>query len=100
MELTDEWLHEHSKRATHCGSASIPCDDFLDIIDLAARTKAFSALGLERLREVCDRDEIHLTGNELRLLLMLASQAKRRSLKTPLRVVAGTAFPGSTDVGH
>ena len=91
MELTDEWLDEHCERAARCGSASIPCDEFLDILDLAARTKAFEALGLDRLQEMCDRDEIHLGGDELRLLLMLASQAKRRRLKPRLRVVAGTA---------
>ena len=91
MELTDEWLDEHSERAARCGSASIPCDDFLDILDLAARTKAFEALSLDRLQEMCDREEIQLDGNELRLLLMLASQAKRRMLKPRFRVVAGTA---------
>ena len=91
MELSDKWLEEHSERATRCGSASIPCDDFLDILDLAARTKAFDALGLDRLKEMCDRDEIQLGGDELRLLLMLTSQAKRRNLKPRLRVVAGTA---------
>ena len=31
MELSDEWLNEHSQRAARYGSASIPCDDFLDI---------------------------------------------------------------------
>ena len=91
MELTDEWLDEHSERAARCGSASIPCDDFLDILDLAARTKAFEALGLDRLQEICDREEIQLGGDELRLLLMLTGQAKRRMLKPRLRVVAGTA---------
>ncbi len=91
MELTDEWLDEHSERAARCGSASIPCDDLLDILDLAARTKAFEALGLDRLQELCDREEIQLGGDELRLLLMLAGQAKRRMLKPRLRVVAGTA---------
>ena len=91
MELSDEWLNEHSQRAARCGSALIPCDDFLDILDLAARTKAFGALGLDRLQEMCDRDEIQLGGDELRLLLMLASQAKRRKLKPRLRVVAGAA---------
>ena len=91
MDLTNEWLSEHSERAARCGSTSIPCDDFVDILDLAARTKAFDALGLDRLKEMCDRDEIQLGGDELRLLLMLASQAKRRMLKPRLRVVAGTA---------
>ena len=91
MELSDEWLNEHSQRAARCGSASISCDDFLDILDLAARTKAFRALGLDRLQEMCDRDEIQLGGDELRLLLKLSSQAKRRKLQPRLRVVAGAA---------
>jgi hypothetical protein len=46
---------------------------------------------LDRLQELCDREEIQLGGDELRLLLMLAGQAKRRMLKPRLRVVAGTA---------
>jgi len=84
VELTNEWLDEHRKIAARCGSVSIPCDDFLDILDLAARTKAFEALGLDRLQEICDREEIQLGGEELRLLLMLASQTKRRMLKPTL----------------
>jgi len=43
------------------------------------------------LQEMCDRDEIQLGGDELRLLLKLASQAKRRKLQPRLRVVAGAA---------
>ena len=84
MELTDEWLDEHSEPAARCGSASIPCDDFLDILDLAARTKAFEALGLDRLQEMCDREEIQLDGNELRLLLMLASQSEAANVEAAL----------------
>jgi len=79
MELTTEWLDEHSKQAAHCGSATIPYDDFFELLDLATRTKAFDTLGLDRLREMCEQDQVILNGDELRLLLMLASQAKRRS---------------------
>ena len=79
MELTTEWLDEHSKQAAHCGSATIPYDDFFELLDLATRTKAFDTLGLDRLREMCEQDQVMLNGDELRLLLMLASQAKRRS---------------------
>ena len=92
MELTDEWLDEHSERAARCGSASIPCDDLLDILDLAAPIKAFDALGLDRLKEMCDRDEIQLNGDELRLILMLASQAKRRMLKPRLTFNSATSY--------
>jgi len=48
-------------------------------------------LGLDRLQEICDREEIQLGGEELRLLLMLAGQTKRRMLKPRLRIVSGTA---------
>ena len=79
MELTTEWLDEHRKQAAHCRSATIPCDDFFELLDLATRTKAFETLGLDRLREMCGLDQIILDGEELRLLIMLASQAKRRN---------------------
>ena len=79
MELTTEWLDEHRKQAAHCGSATIPCDDFVELLDLATRTKAFETLGLDRLREMCEQDQVILDGKEIRLLIMLASQAKRRS---------------------
>jgi hypothetical protein len=79
MELSTEWLDEHRKQAAHCVSATIPCDDFLELLDLATRTKAFDTLGLDRLREMCELDQVILDGEELRLLIMLASQAKRRS---------------------
>ena len=79
MELTTEWLDEHRKQAAHCGSATIRCDDFFELLDLATRTKAFETLGLDRLREMCGLDQIIPDGAELRLLIMLASQAKRRS---------------------
>ena len=79
MELTTEWLDEHRKQAAHCRSATIPCDDFFELLDLATRTKAFDTLGLDRLREMCELDQIILDWEELRLLIMLASQAKRRN---------------------
>ena len=79
MELTTEWLDEHRKQAAHCVSATIPCDDFLELLDLATRTKAFETLGLDRLREMCEQDQVILDGKEIRLLIMLASQAKRRN---------------------
>ena len=79
MELTTEWLDEHRKQAAYCGSATIPYDDFVELLDLATRTKAFETLGLDRLREMCGLDRIILDGEELRLLIMLASQAKRRN---------------------
>ena len=79
MELTTEWLDEHRKQAAHCRSATIPCDDFFELLNLATRTKAFETLGLDRLREMCELDQIILDWEELRLLIMLASQAKRRS---------------------
>ena len=79
MELTTEWLDEHRKQAAYCGSATIPYDDFVELLDLATHTKAFETLGLDRLREICEQDQVILDGKEIRLLIMLASQAKRRS---------------------
>ena len=79
MELTTEWLDEHRKPAAHRGSTTIRCDDFFELLDLATRTKAFETLGLDRLREMCEQDQVILDGEEFRLLIMLASQAKRRT---------------------
>ena len=79
MELSTEWLDEHRKQAAYCSSATIPYDDFFELLDLATRTKAFETLGLDRLREMCEQDQVILDGKEIRLLIMLASQAKRRS---------------------
>jgi len=36
-------------------------------LDLAAPIKAFDALGLDRLKEMCDRDEIQLNGESFGL---------------------------------
>ena len=87
LDITEEWLAERTARAAYCANATIPGDQFRAIYDLATRSKAFDLSGLEQLREIYHQDEVDLDGNDLRILLMLASRAKRGGLKPRLRVV-------------
>ena len=91
LDITDEWLAVRTARAAYCADATIPGDQFRAIYDLATRSKLFDLFGTEHLREVYHQDEVNLDGNDLRILLMLASQAKRGRLKPRLRVVPATA---------
>ena len=97
LDITDEWLALRTARAAYCADATIPGDEFRAIYDLATRSKLFDLSGLEHLLEIYHRDEVDLDGNDLRILLMLASQAKRGRLKPRLRVVPATASGRAPD---
>ena len=79
MKLTRELLDAYKAEAAYCRSATIRYDEFAELLELATRTKAFDTLGLNRLRDRCEQDQVMLDGSELRFLLMLASQAIRAS---------------------
>jgi hypothetical protein len=80
-ELTLEFLQEQIDRAAYCASATVPGDQFSKILNLAMRNKAFPISGLARLMDKRHQDTVELSGEHLRLLLMLAINAhphKRR----------------------
>ena len=86
LNITPQWLEQQIQRAAYCSNATIPGDHFRALMDMAARVKGYEVSGLRDLREKYQyEDEIKLTGNELRVLLMLAKQARR--LRPQLRVV-------------
>ena len=99
LEITDEWLVVCTARAAYCADATLPGDQFRAIYDMATRSKLFDLSGLEQLLEIYHLDEVDLDGNDLRILLMLASQAKRGRLKPRLRVVPATASGRALDSG-
>ena len=87
LEISEEWLDQHVARAAYCANATVAGQHFDAIFHLAIRSKAFAISGLDRLREKCGQQEVEINGNDLRILLMLASQAKRGRLKPRLQVV-------------
>ena len=97
FDITDEWLVGLTARAAYCENATIPGNQFRAIYDLATRSKAFDLSGLDNLLEIYHQDEIDLDGNDLRILLMLASQAKRGRLKPRLKVVPAIAGGQASD---
>ena len=97
LDISNEWLAVCTARAAYCDDATMPGDEFRAIYDLATRSKLFDLFGTEHLREGYHQDEVNLDGNDLRILLMLASQAKRGRLKPRLRVVPATASGRAPD---
>ena len=87
LNITPQWLEQQIQRAAYCSTATISGDHFRALMDMARRVKGYEVSGLRDLREKYQyEDEIKLTGNELRVLLMLAKQARR--LRPQLRIVA------------
>ena len=99
LDISNEWLAVCTARAAYCDDATMPGDEFRAIYDLATRSKLFDLSGLEHLLEIYHQNEVHLDGNDLRILLMLASQAKRGRLKPRLRVVPAIASGLAPDSG-
>ena len=97
LDITDEWLAVCTARAAYCEDATVPGDQFRAIYDLATRSKEFDLSGLEHLLEIYHQENVDLDGNDLRILLMLASQAKRGRLKPRLRLVPATASGRAPD---
>ena len=86
VEITCEFLQKHMERAAYCTSATLPGDEFREILKLATRRKTFAVLGLHHLLQMRDRDEVTLLGHELRSLLVLASKAHPRERRRKFRV--------------
>jgi len=89
VEITCEFLQKHMERAAYCTSATLPGDEFREILKLATRRKTFAVLGLHHLLQMRDRDEVTLLGHELRSLLVLASKAHPRQRRRKIRVAKG-----------
>jgi len=87
LEITEEWLDQHVARAAYCAHATVLGEHFDAIFHLAIRSKAFAISGLDRLRKEFGQEAVEIEGNDLRILLMLASQAKRGRLKPRLQIV-------------
>ena len=86
VEITCEFLQKRMERAAYCTSATIPGEEFREILNLATRRKAFAVLGLNHLLQMRDQHEVKLLGHELRSLLMLATKAHPRERRRKLRV--------------
>ena len=92
LRISNEWLDEHIARAACCTDGTINADRFRALMILAMRAPDFDDSGLGRLLEVFrGQDEIQLTGDELRTLLMLAKQVKQKDSRPRLHVVYGSA---------
>ena len=86
VEITCEFLQKHMERAAYCTSATLPGDEFREILKLATRRKTFRVLGLNHLLQMRDQHEVTLLGHELRSLLVLASKAHPRQRRRKIRV--------------
>jgi hypothetical protein len=88
VEITCEFLQKSMERAAYCTSATLPGDEFRQILKLATRRKTFAVLRLNHLLRMRDRQEVKLLGHELRSLLVLASKAhpreRRRKFRAPV----------------
>ena len=86
VKITCEFLQKHIERAACCTSATLPGDEFREILKLATRRKTFAILGLDHLLQMRDQHEVKLLGHELRSLLVLASKAHPRERRRKFRV--------------
>ena len=80
IELTVEDIEKQITRAKDCERMTVPGDEFRALFDLATRVKSFDVSYLDHLNEAVARDEVKLTGREIRSLLRLALQVKRAGL--------------------
>jgi hypothetical protein len=83
-EITVDWLNEQLRRAAYYENAIIAGVDLRALLDLAMQSKRFALSGLTYLAEMCEQQDVELTGNAIQLLLMLAKQVK---LKRKLSVI-------------
>ena len=84
-KLTVEKLVTQLGCAMYCTRLTIPGRQFRALFDLAKRVQAFENSYLGHLDTALDRKEVRLTGREIRMLLMLALQAKHEGLPPRLR---------------
>ena len=79
-EMTMEDLEAQIARAAYFTRMTIPSEQFRAILNLAMRVKAFDISHFGHLAMTRDREDVSLTGQEIRRLLMLALHAKRTGL--------------------
>ena len=82
LNIRVETLETQLRRAAKCAHTTIPAEEFRAIVSLATRVKAYDFSGLSQVENTIDSEEVELTGKQLRLLLMLAIEARRRNLKS------------------
>src|SRR5258706_16218440 len=80
-------LEMQLRRASYCAQVTIPGGQFRAILIRVRRVNAYEFSGLRRLENVVEREKVELSGKEVKLLLMLAIEPKRRRLRPRLRVV-------------
>jgi len=90
VKITCEFLQKHIERAACCTSATLPGDEFREILKLATRRKTFAILGLDHLLQKRHLYEVKLSGQELRSLLFLAIKAHPRDRRHKLRVAVSS----------
>jgi len=86
-EITVEFLETQIRRAAYCERVTLPGAHFRAIFDLARRVEAFDRSNLSHLANATDRAEVRLTGREIRAILILAFEAKRKNLPHRLKEV-------------
>ena len=76
-DITVEDLEMQIRRAAHSTNVSLPAYQLIDLLDLALRAAgSYHSLIIKRLRKRIEGAEVELTGDEIRLVLDLALQAK------------------------
>ena len=91
LRISNEWLDEHIARAACCTDGTINGDRFRALMILAMRAPDFDDSGLGRLlEEFQGQEEVRLSGDEFRTLLMLAKQVKQKDSRPRLHVVYGS----------
>src|SRR4051812_23299003 len=88
LRISNQWLDERIARAVCCSQGTIDGNHFRALMILAMRAPEFNDSGLGRLlEEFQGQEEVQLTGDELRMLLMLAKQVKQKDSRPRLHVV-------------
>ncbi len=76
MDITVEELETQFRRAVRCDSVILPAHQLTSLLNLAlCATATYSSLTIKRLQKMIG-EEVKLTGDEIRLVLDLALQAK------------------------
>ena len=87
IDVSIGMLETQLRRASYCARAAIPGEQFRAILSYAMRVKNYDISGLRHFGKVADDEQVELSGTEIKLLLCLAIEAKRRGLPPRLRIV-------------